>query len=119
MASDTRATTGSVGERAALDAYGNLGYRLVARNWRCGLGELDLIVTRGDVLVFCEVKTRRGPAFGGGYEAVTWRKREKLRSLAEAFLQERGWRANAIRFDVASVALGPRGPHVELFEDAF
>ena len=119
MASDTRPTTGSVGERAALDAYRNLGYRLVARNWRCGLGELDLIVTRGDVLVFCEVKTRRGPAFGWGYEAVTWRKREKLRSLAEAFLQERGRRPNEIRFDVASVALGPRGPHVELFEDAF
>ena len=119
MASDTRPTTGSVGEAAALDAYRNLGYRLVARNWRCRLGELDLIVTRGGTLVFCEVKTRRGPAFGGGYEAVTWRKRAKIRSLAEAYLQERGGRPNAIRFDVASVALGPRGPHVELFEDAF
>jgi putative endonuclease len=119
MASDTRPTTGSVGETAALHAYRTLGYRLVARNWRCRLGELDLIVTRGGTLVFCEVKTRRGPAFGGGYEAVTWRKRAKIRSLAEAFLQERGGRPNAIRFDVASVALGPRGPHVELFEDAF
>ncbi len=119
MASDTRPTTGSIGEQATLDAYRNLGYRLVARNWRCRLGELDLVVTRGGTLVFCEVKTRRGPSFGGGYEAVTWRKRAKIRSLAEAFLQERGGRPNAIRFDVASVALGPRGPHVELFEDAF
>ena len=119
MTSETRPATGSVGEQAALDAYRNLGYRLVTRNWRCRLGELDLILTRGSTLVFCEVKTRRGPAFGGGYEAVTWRKRAKIRSLAEAFLQERGGRPNAIRFDVASVALGPRGPHVELFEDAF
>ena len=119
MASEPGAATGSVGEDAALDAYRHRGYRLVARNWRCRLGELDLIVTRGGVLVFCEVKTRRGAAFGGGYEAVTWRKRAKIRSLAEAFLQERGGRPNAIRFDVASVALGPRGPHVELFEDAF
>ena len=69
--------------------------------------------------MFCEVKTRRGTAYGGGYEAVTWRKRAKIRSLAEAYLQERAARPNAIRFDVASVALGPRGPHVELFEDAF
>jgi putative endonuclease len=119
MASDTRSTTGSVGEKATLDSYRKLGYRLVARNWRCRLGELDLIVSRGGTLVFCEVKTRRGPAFGGGYEAVTWRKRAKIRALAEAFLQERGGRPEAIRFDVASVALGPRGPHVELFEDAF
>lgn len=119
MSGDTRSTTGSVGEQAALDAYRNLGYRLVVRNWRCRVGELDLVVTRGDMLVFCEVKTRRGTAFGGGYEAVTWRKRAKVRSLAEAFLQERGGRSNAIRFDVASVSLGPSGPHVELFEDAF
>ena len=114
-----RAATGHSGEDAALGVYVRRGYRIVARNWRCRLGELDLIVTRGGVLVFCEVKTRRGPSFGGGYEAVTWRKRAKIRSLAEAFLQERGGRPNAIRFDVASVALGPRGPHVELFEDAF
>ena len=113
------ADVGRAGEGFALDAYRNRGYRLVARNWRCRLGEIDLIVTRGGTLVFCEVKTRRGAAFGGGYEAVTWRKRAKIRSLAEAFLQERGGRPNAIRFDVASVALGPRGPHVELFEDAF
>lgn len=119
MAPEMRSTTGSVGETAALGAYRNLGYRLVVRNWRCRLGELDLIVTRGGVLVFCEVKTRRGSAFGGGYEAVTWRKRAKVRQLAEAFLQERGGRPNAIRFDVASVVLRPRGPHVELFEDAF
>jgi putative endonuclease len=119
MASDTRPATGSAGEQATLDAYRNLGYRLVARNWRCRLGELDLVVTRGGALVFCEVKTRRGSGFGGGYEAVTWRKRAKIRSLAEAFLQEQGARPDAIRFDVASVALGPRGPHVQLFEDAF
>jgi putative endonuclease len=119
MTSESRSTAGSVGERATLDVYRKLGFRLVARNWRCKLGELDLVLVRGDTLVFCEVKTRRGSAFGGGYEAVTWRKRAKIRALAEVFLQERRVRPDAIRFDVASVALGPRGPHVELFEDAF
>ncbi len=119
MRTDPRKERGGTGEDAALAVYIRRGYRLVARNWRCSLGELDLVLVRGDMLVFCEVKTRRGSAFGGGYEAVTWRKRAKIRALAEAFLQARPDRPGAIRFDVASVALGPRGPQVELFEDAF
>jgi putative endonuclease len=112
-------SAGQVGEDAALDTYLHRGYRLVVRNWRCRMGELDLVLARGDMLVFCEVKTRRGSAYGGGYEAVTGRKRAKVRALAEAFMQERRDQPGAIRFDVASVALGPRGPQVELFEDAF
>jgi putative endonuclease len=110
---------GSRGEDAAADAYRRRGYRVVARNWRCRIGELDLIVERRGVLVFCEVKSRRDSAFGGGYEAVTWRKRAKLRGLAEAFLQATGARPRAIRFDVASVAVRSGRSAVELFEDAF
>ena len=110
---------GSRGEDAAEDVYRRRGYRVVARNWRCRLGELDLVVERGGVLVFCEVKSRRQSVFGGGFEAVTWRKRAKLRAVAEAFLQATGSRPQAIRFDVASVAVrGPRST-IELFEDAF
>jgi putative endonuclease len=119
MRTDPRRERGGAGEDAALGVYLRRGYRLVARNWRCRLGELDLVLVRDDALVFCEVKARRGSSFGGGYEAVTWRKRAKVRALAEAFLQESGARPGAIRFDVASVALGPGGPQVELFEDAF
>ena len=119
MPTDPRRERGGAGEDAALGVYLHRGYQLVARNWRCRLGELDLVLARGDTLVFCEVKTRRGSSFGGGYEAVTWRKRAKLRSLAEVFLLESHARPGATRFDVASVALDPRGPQVELFEDAF
>lgn len=71
------------------------------------------------MLVFCEVKSRRGRAFGVGYEAVTWRKQAKLRSLAEAFLQATGSRPLEVRFDVASVAVRGERSVVELFEDAF
>jgi putative endonuclease len=117
--SDERARTGRLGEDATLAVYRRRGFVPVARNWRCRVGELDLIVRRGDVLVICEVKTRRGTAFGGGYEAVTGRKRAKLRATAEAFLLATHARAGSVRFDVASVLLGPRGPEVELFEDAF
>ena len=55
----------------------------------------------------------------GGYEAVTWSKRRKLRQLAEAFLAAERPRHAEVRFDVASVWLGPTGPDVEIFEDAF
>jgi len=91
----------------------------VARNWRCRIGELDLVAERREVLVFCEVKSRRGGALGVGHEAVTWRKQTKLRSLAEAFLQATGTRPQAIRFDVASVAVRGERSAVEVFEDAF
>ncbi|HEX5936379.1 MAG TPA: YraN family protein [Actinomycetota bacterium] len=111
---------GSRGEDAAADAYRRRGYRVVARNWRCRLGELDLVVERCGVLVFCEVKARRGSAYGGGWEAVTWRKQAKLRALAELFLQASGSRPSSVRFDVASVAVrGPTSAAVEVFEDAF
>ena len=116
---DAKAVAGRAGEDAALAAYTRRGYRLIARNWRCRIGELDLVLVRGDILVFCEVKTRRGAGLGGGYEAVTGRKRAKVRAVAEAFLQANHAGPRAIRFDVASVALRPAEAEVELFEDAF
>lgn len=114
-----RSSRGRDGEDAALRVYRRRGFRLLARNWRCPIGELDLVVERGGVLVFCEVKARTGVAFGGGYEAVTWSKRRKLRQLAEAFLASTAPRHQRIRFDVASVWLRPGTADVEVFEDAF
>jgi putative endonuclease len=108
-----------VGEDATLRAYRRRGYEPVARNWRCPLGELDLVLRLGDRLVVCEVKTRSGAAFGGGYEAVTWSKRRTLRRLAEVFVQQASIEFAEIRFDVASVWVGEGVPDVEIFEDAF
>ena len=118
---DPRADLGRRGEDAALDVYAGRGYRLVARNWRVRSGEVDLVLGRRDgTLVFCEVKTRSGDAFGGGYEAVTREKQRKLRALAELFLATCRPPPEHVRFDVASVALRRRGPpSVEVFEDAF
>ena len=116
---DRRSERGRIGEDAALRVYERRGFALVARNWRCSLGELDLIIVRRDLLVVCEVKTRSGVAFGGGYEAVTRAKRRKVRSLADAFLQGNAFEHARVRFDVASVWLGARGADVEIFEDAF
>ncbi|HYG73162.1 MAG TPA: YraN family protein [Actinomycetota bacterium] len=116
---DPRAGRGRAGEDATADVYRRRGYRILARNWRCPLGEIDLIARRQDVVVICEVKSRSGVAFGGGYESVTWSKRRRLRHLAEAFLAERRLGTARVRFDVASVWLGRRGSDVEIFEDAF
>jgi putative endonuclease len=117
---EARLATGAAGERATLQAYRRRGYRLVARNWRCAIGELDLVLARGPVLVICEVKSRRGRAFGDGWEAVDARKRRKVRAVTAAFLQVTAARPAAIRFDVASVRLAPDGSaEVEVFEDAF
>ncbi len=118
-ATDRRSERGRIGEDAALRVYERRGFALVARNWRCSFGELDLIIVRRDLLVVCEVKTRSGAAFGGGYEAVTRAKRRKVRSLADAFLQVNAFEHARVRFDVASVWLGARGADVEIFEDAF
>jgi putative endonuclease len=121
---DARRSVGARGETAVLERYRRSGYRVVERNWRCSLGELDLVVSRGDVLVICEVKTRRGSRLGAGFEAVDARKRRKLRSLAEVFVLTHDLRPGSVRFDVASVGIHPfAGPglrvDIEVFEDAF
>jgi len=118
--SSTRRSLGNEGERAALACYLRAGYRLVAQNWRCGLGELDLVLARGRTLVFCEVKTRRAGGLGAPFEAVNWKKQGKLRALAEAFLAARPVAYDDIRFDVASVTSDGLGsPAVHVFEAAF
>ena len=116
---DARPGLGRAGEDAALRVYLGHGYRLLARNWRCSIGELDLVLALDGLIVFCEVKTRSGSAFGGGYEAVTRTKRRKLRALAEAYLTDRVPPPARVRFDVASVWVGPSRTDVEIFQDAF
>jgi putative endonuclease len=107
-------------EEAAWQEYRRRGYRLVARNWRCRLGELDLVVARGGLVAFCEVKARASPGLGGPHESVTAVKQRKVRALAEAFIGSRGRRAARYRFDVASVMVNSDGrADVHIFEDAF
>jgi putative endonuclease len=119
MRTRDRAALGRAGEDAALQLYESLGFHLVARNWRCAVGELDLVVHRRGLLVFCEVKTRAAPEFGGGFDAVTWQKRSRLRRLVEAFVASERPPYSHMRFDVASAQVRRDRVVVELFEDAF
>jgi len=117
-----RLEVGRAGEEAALAAYRRAGFRLVARNWRCAAGEIDLVLLRGHTMVFCEVKTRRGDAFGPPSEAVTWKKQRKLRVLADAFLRSSTSvcrNVRDVRVDVASVTIDGTGrSSLHLFQDA-
>jgi putative endonuclease len=111
---------GRRGEAVALDWYVRSGFRLVARNWRCSVGELDLVLIRDGTLVFCEVKARRGTALGGPFEAVGPRKQHKLRLLGAAFLLQSELRPEKVRFDVSSVSVDGRGRlGMHVFEHAF
>lgn len=88
---------------------------MVARNWRCRDGELDLVLARGSTIVFCEVKTRRSNAYGSPAESVTPTKQARIRRLAVRWLHDTGTRAGSLRFDVAGVI----ADRVEIIEAAF
>lgn len=124
MGADPRRALGAAGEDAVARWYGAAGYEVVDRNWRCRDGEIDLIVTRDGILVFCEVKTRRSAAFGAPFEAVTVAKQQRLRRLAAQWLAARAEAAGRahgeVRFDVASVTVDRAGrPEIEVLEAAF
>lgn len=106
---DPRRTLGTRGEAAVARWYRARGYTVLDRNWRVREGEIDLVVRRGRLLVFCEVKTRRGDAFGSPFDAVTARKQARLRGLALRWLAARGAGRVPIRFDVAAVRVAADG----------
>ena len=110
-----RLQLGADGEALAAAWYVAHGYSVLARNWRCSDGEIDLIVHRGRSVVICEVKTRTTDAFGVPAEAVTHAKRRKLRLLASRWLAEAPFRPREIRFDVAAILAG----ELQIIEAAF
>jgi putative endonuclease len=120
---DPRRRLGACGEDAVARWYEARGYSVASRNWRVREGELDLVLRRGRTVVFCEVKTRRGDAFGTPFEAVTITKQRRLRTLAVRWLAEHHVRAGELRFDVAAVRWRGTGnvepSEIEVIEAAF
>jgi putative endonuclease len=110
MTTFTRAEIGALGERLAVEHLGSLGLRMLARNWRCRYGELDVIAADDATrtVVFVEVKTRTSDQFGGVAHAVTPDKVRRLRRLAGLWLaaQDASW--SALRIDVIGVRIGRR-----------
>ena len=113
---------GRWGEALAAQYLREKGCRVVAANWRCRFGELDLVAEDGPYLCFVEVKLRRSAAYGQAGEAVTGRKREKLRTAAQLYLSQHPT-ALQPRFDVVEIyaPLGAATPQPRLrrLENAF
>ena len=113
--SRARQALGAAGEELAASWYRDRGFEVVARNWRCPAGELDLIVRRSGLVVFVEVKTRTTAAYGHPLETVTARQRERVRRAAAAWIAESGHHPRRVRVDVAAVM----GGVVDVVPDAF
>ena len=117
---DPRRTLGARGEDVVAAWYRARGYAVLDRNWRVREGELDLVLRQGRTIVFCEVKTRRGDAFGTPFEAVTTTKQRRLRTLALRWLADREHRGGPMRFDVAAVRVAADGTaEIEVRAGAF
>ncbi|NQD92826.1 YraN family protein [Pseudomonas sp. CrR25] len=113
--------SGKAAEALARQHLEQHGLRLLAQNWRCRRGELDLVMLDADTVVFVEVRYRRHAAWGGAIESVDARKRDKLTTAAMHFLQQESrWAKHPCRFDVIAVnAEGRSPPRLTWIQNAF
>lgn len=114
-----RRQLGDAGEKAAEAFLRRRGYVVVERNFRCPLGEIDLIALDRGTLVFVEVKTRGSGAFGTPAEGIGRQKRERLRRAAETWIGRKRLHDRPARFDVVEVYWEADRPRCELIADAF
>ncbi len=114
-----RGRVGRGGESLAALFLRLKGYRIEARNWRCPLGEIDIVAWDRDTLVFVEVKTRTGRAAGAPEDAVTARKQQRLARLAQAYLAIARCDLPPCRFDVIAVESGRGIPRLRHLRAAF
>ncbi len=114
-----RKKLGQRGEELAATHLEERGYVVRERNWRCSAGEVDIVAEDGGCLVFVEVRTRRGRAYGTPEESVTPAKQAKLVEVAQTYLQEHDWDGDW-RIDVVAVEMtsGGRLLRVELIKNA-
>jgi putative endonuclease len=112
---NARGALGRYGEGLAARMLTEAGMAIVERNWRCRAGEIDIVARDGDALVVCEVKTRRDGRFEHPMAAVTPVKTQRLRHLAECWLDVHGGAPpGGVRIDLVGVLLPARGaPQVE------
>jgi putative endonuclease len=111
---------GRPGEDLACRHLQARGYRIVERNWRCRSGEIDVVARDGAVTVFVEVKQRGSGSHGAGFEAVDWRKRQRIVRAARLYSLARGLEGQPLRFDVISIDPGEAGqPQLRHDRNAF
>jgi putative endonuclease len=108
---ESKKQIGVRGEDLACAELERQGLQVLERNWRCRLGEIDIVAAEaganGLTMVFCEVKCRSGLGFGHPLEAITFTKRRTLRQLAAVWMRQHRVEASAIRLDAVGVVLAP------------
>jgi putative endonuclease len=116
---DNRQGLGRRGEDLAAQHLAAKGYRIIIRNWRCEVGELDLVAQDGNCLALVEVRTRRGQSLGTPEESITPAKQARLIDLAQAYVQAHDWSGHW-RIDVVAVQMDRLGRllRVEHYENA-
>lgn len=116
---DNRRSLGDRGEDLAAAFLKKQGYRILERNYRTPLGEIDLIARHRGALVIIEVKTRTSDRFGPGQDAVGHAKQARLRKLADYYLKQKRLGDVPVRFDVVGILWRDEQPQIELIQNAF
>ena len=114
-----RQDLGAFGEDLALKKIKRLGYKCIARNYRCPLGEIDIIAKEKDSLVFIEIKTRRGRTTGYAKEAINSRKKRQLSKVALTYMKSNNCCDVKSRFDVVVISLKDGRQEIEVIQNAF
>jgi putative endonuclease len=114
---------GALGEKIAAQHLQEVeGYKIIARNYTCFLGEIDIIVQDQQTIVFVEVRSGTLPFAGWAEESIGFRKQKKLRQLASYYLKEKGWQSQAVRFDVVILLFTAKSfcvQEIKLIKNAF
>ena len=119
MSNDTRQFLGKTGEDLACAELERRGYAITARRYRSRFGEIDIVATCGDEIVFVEVKARAGDDFGGGAAAVTPWKQRRIAQMAVDYLSRHRLHDRPCRFDVVTVDVKDGRAEVLVYERAF
>ena len=114
-----RIELGQRGEAIALKKVKKLGYKCIARNYRCPLGEVDLVAKDGNTLVFVEIKTRRMKSLGYAKEAITEKKKRQLSKVALAYMKANNCSHMKSRFDVVAINFINGKSEIEVIQNAF
>lgn len=112
-------SVGKYGEDRASEFLERLGYQLIDRNWRCEVGEIDIVAKDSDCLVFAEVKTRTRVGFGHPFEAITSAKMKKMRQLVGEWCRAHQISSVQVRLDAISVLISQGRIHIEHLKQVF
>ncbi len=114
-----RLALGKLGEDLALKKIKKLGYKCIERNYKCPLGEIDIIAKQNGCLVFLEIKTRKGRDTAYAKEAVNRRKMIQISKAALAYMKENNCPDAKSRFDVVAVSINREKTEIEVIQNAF